>query len=837
MYYHLFLNKSFIEDIVSLYGYVIFTIIINFYNIKGRVLELYNLDIERGILSAILFDGKIYEDVAAILKPTDFYHPFHQEIFKAMEELYKKDYPIDEIFLKENLTKKNKFNEAEFLEILGTAPVEAVEAYARELKDLSLKRELIHLSNEIKKIVLEEDKKAIEEVEDIQGKLFSIATSNLAGDFKSSDLIVNATLEYIKLQASKQNKIVTGLDTGFVELNRMTSGFGEGDLIILAARPSMGKCLGKGTKVMMYDGSLKKVEDIKIGDLLMGDDSTPRKVLSVTRGREMMYWIRQNKGIDYRVNESHILSLKRSRNENNKQHGEVLNISVKDFLQKSEKFRNNFKGYKVGVEFEEKEISIEPYFLGIWLGDGRNDDVRIAVNDDEIVNYLKDYAKRLGHNLNIYEYKDKVKIYSITNNGKNSIQAELRKLNLLNNKHIPFNYLTNTEKIRLELLAGLIDSDGYYDKSNGGYEITIKEERLAKDIKYLCDTLGFRTSLKEKHVAYNDELRKYYRVRFFGNVDKIPVKVERKKAKEWTCIRDFQMTGITIEKDKVDDYYGFEIDGNRLFLLEDGTVTHNTALALNIALNVLKNDKGVAIFSLEMPAEQLMLRMLSAAGKLPLQDLRRGNLTDEEWSKLTAVIDEISEKPLFVDDEGNINIHTIRAKLRKLKMQNPDLSLVIIDYLQLINSDIKERHLAISEISRSLKLLARELQIPIVALSQLNRALESRPNKRPMLSDLRESGAIEQDADIIMFIYRDDVYKAMEAKQKQKEALEKGKAVEIDFKEKEVEEAEIIIGKQRNGPTGTIEMLFHKKYTLFTDKVSEVQEIQMNEAQIEIPNI
>ena len=320
-------------------------------------------------------------------------------------------------------------------------------------------------------------------------------------------------------------------------------------------------------------------------------------------------------------------------------------------------------------------------------------------------------------------------------------------------------------------------------------------------------------------------------------MDKIPVKIERKKARKYLSNRDFQMTGIKIEKDKIDDYYGFEIDGNRLFLLEDGTVTHNTAYALNLALNVIKQDKGVAIFSLEMPAEQLMLRMLSAAGKIPLQELRRGNLTDEQMSNLTAIADEIASKPLFIDDEGNINIHTIRAKLRKLKMQNPDLSLAIIDYLQLIASDQRERHLAIAEISRSLKLLARELQIPIIALSQLNRSLESRPNKRPMLSDLRESGAIEQDADVIMFIYRDDVYKAMEAKQKQKEALEKGKKEVVEFQEKEVEEAEIIIGKQRNGPTGTVEMLFHKKYTLFTDKVSDVIEVEPNEAQIEVPDI
>jgi len=465
-------------------------------------LNLFNIDIERGILSAILFDGKVYEDIAAILRANDFYLPFHQAVFETMEELYKKDLPIDEIFLRDELKKKKRFDEESFLEIIGTTPVERVEAYSKELKDLATKRELIHFSNEIKKIVLEEDKRAVEEVEDIQSKLFAIATSNLAGDFKNSLNVVKDTIKFIQLQAAKKNRIVTGLDTGFIELNRKTSGFGEGDLIIIAARPSMGK----------------------------------------------------------------------------------------------------------------------------------------------------------------------------------------------------------------------------------------------------------------------------------------------------------------------------------------------TAYALNLALNVIKQDKGVAIFSLEMPAEQLMLRMLSAAGKIPLQELRRGNLNDEQMGKLTAIADEISSKPLFIDDEGNINIHTIRAKLRKLKVQNPDLSLAIIDYLQLIASDQRERHLAIAEISRSLKLLARELQIPIIALSQLNRALESRPNKRPMLSDLRESGAIEQDADVIMFIYRDDVYKAMEAKQKQKEALEKGKKDFVEFQEKEVEDAEIIIGKQRNGPTGTVEMLFHKKYTLFTDKVSDVIEIEPTQTQMDMPD-
>jgi replicative DNA helicase len=198
-------------------------------------------------------------------------------------------------------------------------------------------------------------------------------------------------------------------------------------------------------------------------------------------------------------------------------------------------------------------------------------------------------------------------------------------------------------------------------------------------------------------------------------------------------------------------------------------------------------------------------------------------------------MDYYATRKLFIDDNSVQNIHSVRAKLRKLKSLHPELSLVIIDYLQLMVSDSRERHVAVAEISRGLKMLARELKIPIIALSQLNRGLESRPDKRPMMSDLRESGAIEQDADIIMFVYRDDVYKIREAKQAIKEAEKEGKKVDIQITEKEIEDAEIIIGKQRNGPTGVVHLQFNKKFTRFEDKVANVNEYVATPAVFEAP--
>jgi len=637
-------------------------------------------------------------------------------------------------------------------------------------------------------------------------------------------------MAYINEMRERGDNILVGVDTGFMELNKMTTGFGKGDLVIIAARPAMGKCLGLGTKVVMFDGTLKNVEDVKVGDQLMGDDSTPRNVLSLARGREKMYWVRQNKGIDYRVNESHILSLKRSRNEGKHKHGDMLNISVKDYNKKSNKFHTNYKGYKVAVEFKKQKLEIEPYFLGLWLGDGDSSTVNITTKDAEIINYLEEYAQRLDLQVTKQAPKDRCHRYGITSGQRGiskfddkSLQKRLRELDLIHNKHIPHSYIKNSEKNRLKLLAGLMDSDGYYDEKYNVFEIVQKNEKLAHQIKFLADSLGFRVSFKTKKarikkINYECDV---YRLRIVGDLDKIPTLIKRKQPRKLKAKRDVAHTGIKVEYDKVDDYYGFTIDGNHLFLLEDMTVTHNTSFILNTVNSLIMNGKGVAFFSLEMPAEQLMLRMLSIQTSIPLQKLRVGDLTDDQNISLDNAIAKMNDAKLFVDDQGSININQLRSKLRKLKNQHPDIEIAVIDYLQIMSGvGTQDRHLQVSEISRGLKMLARELNMPIVALSQLNRGLESRNDKRPMLSDIRESGSIEQDADIILFVYRDDVYLYKEEKEREKAAKAEGKEFVSEYIEKEEEDAEIIIGKQRNGPTGHVKLVFQKKLTRFVDAPS-----------------
>ena len=224
-----------------------------------------------------------------------------------------------------------------------------------------------------------------------------------------------------------------------------------------------------------------------------------------------------------------------------------------------------------------------------------------------------------------------------------------------------------------------------------------------------------------------------------------------------------------------------------------------TSLALNIAEHVgMEEGLPVAIFSMEMGAAQLTMRLLGSVGKLDQHKMRIGQLEDEDWPKLTNALGVLNEAPIFIDEGSALNSYEVCARARRLHRQQGKLGLIVIDYIQLMSSaneqSTENRATEVSEISRSLKALAKELNVPVVALSQLNRSVESRPDKRPMMSDLRESGAIEQDADVIMFIYRDEVYNP--------ETAEKGVA-------------EILLSKQRNGPTGTVKLTFLGQYTRF----------------------
>ena len=356
---------------------------------------------------------------------------------------------------------------------------------------------------------------------------------------------------------------------------------------LIMGPPGHGKCLAKNTPIIMGDGTTKMVQDIKPGEQIMGDDSTSRNILSVCSGKEMMYKIHQVYGDNYIVNKSHIISLKLSKSPRIKDRlsknsfqviwftkekinsktfsylskkdkdisyqkaikflktlppkGTIIDINILEYIKRPKSWKEAYKGFKVGINFAEKNVELDPYILGVWLGNGEQ---HPCSKSDIFV-------------------------------------SALRKYNLIKNKHIPYDYKINSESNRLSLLAGLIDSDGYlYDNS---YEIVQKDKKLSIDMLFLARSLGFIANMKEfqKSFEYNGEKRPdtYYQIVISGDIYKIPVLLSRKKASPRTRIKNQLMYRIKVEKLEVGDYYGFEIDGNHRFLLGDFTVTHNTEVA------------------------------------------------------------------------------------------------------------------------------------------------------------------------------------------------------------------------------------------------------------------
>lgn len=343
-----------------------------------------------------------------------------------------------------------------------------------------------------------------------------------------------------------------------------------------------GKCLGKDTPVMMYDGTVKMVQDVVPGDFLMGPDSKPRGVLTTCTGSEMLYRVTPVKGDPYVVNESHILSLKKTGTSG------VVNISVKDYLSKSNTFKHTHKGWRTGINFNKSKVNeyLPPYMLGVWLGDGSLRSASITTMDGEIVDYIREYTASTDQtiredNLNT----GKATTYHIKsgNRSTNSMRSALRYYNLLEKtKFIPHEYKCGDKTQRLELLAGILDTDGHYDGKI--YDIVLKQKQLADDLAFVARSLGLAAYVKEcqKTATNTGATGTYYRTCISGDFTIIPTKLKRNDFKPRQQKKSVLVTGIKVEPIGVGNYYGFEITGDRLFLLGDFTVTHNTVILSSI---------------------------------------------------------------------------------------------------------------------------------------------------------------------------------------------------------------------------------------------------------------
>lgn len=750
-------------------------------------------EIETIVLGSIIQDNRLYGELAEIISHEDFYDLNHYHIAKAAFTAIAEGQPFTDMELL-TLCRKEGISTDYFTELSNVirSGVEVINA-ACKVNELAILRHLIKLSHQINNQAFQHDTDPFQLIDyvvnDLTKRQIGAKAANIS---KLHDVAVETYMEIEKAVKSPDTK-PQGLPTLSSEINRLTGGWMLSEIGMIAARPGEGKCLGKGTKVLMYDGSLKKVEDIIVGDKLMGIDSTPRNVLSIARGIEQMYWIRQNKAMDYRVNESHILSLRRTKTEGNAKRGDIKNIALLDYLANEKATSNRYKGYKMGFELPEKPVKIDPYLLGLWLGDGSKAKAVIHNSKEVIRDYVTSIAGKNGYNVFIKKQKTTNDI-SIHN-----LMQDLKHYGLYKNKHIPDDYLMNSREVRMQLLAGLIDTDGY--KNNNGYIITQKIEMLAQQIKRLADGLGFRTSItkKTKTIKSLNFSGTYYDVGIYGHTADIPCKVDYKKAIEKNKHLDFITTGISVEKDIVDEYYGFEIDGDRLFMLEDGTVTHNTAFMIQSILTLIQADIPCGVISLEMNKKMLMNRIFSNLCQINGYHIRDKKLNDYQLNAMREKAMDLMNANVFISDDVYVDEKKIRPLIRSMVTKHK-VKAVFIDYFQLVEKQITANEVQANErFSRTLQKIAREFEIAIICLTQLSR----NGNQRPTLENLR-GGGLEQAPALVIGLH-DESY------QKEGEPMP-----EIDFTG--------IILKSRYGSTGDVRLHYNKMYQQITDTVQGYQQ-------------
>lgn len=416
------------------------------------------------------------------------------------------------------------------------------------------------------------------------GRIEDIHTEELAGKSVSFDAheITSKIIEF--------GKILTGLSLYKYQEEAVYAIIYSiitfsGDVKTMLFSRQSGKCFSPNTKIRMADMSVRKIKDVNVGDMVMGIGGTPRKVIEKHNGLSDMYEVRKRTsyGKSYKVNGEHELVFK-ERLKSGGYRNRVL--SVNDYLNEPKwKRKDAYVGYRSPVNFEHKEVLLDPYFLGIWLGDGRCDSQAICTPDTPVINYLKEYAGKLGYDVSIYSQGETevAHSYAITKKvGKqNVILNALRHYNLVDNKHIPLEYLYNDRDTRLELLAGLVDSDGHHSSDKGKervIEITFRNRKLARDVQYLAQSLGFRCSLNSKKATIKDidfECM-VYRLNLYGALWEIPSKVERKKVLEGELRENPLHYGFDVVPCGKGEFVGIQVDRDNLFLLDDFTVVHNS---------------------------------------------------------------------------------------------------------------------------------------------------------------------------------------------------------------------------------------------------------------------
>lgn len=870
---------------------------------------------EESVLGALLTDSDAFDRVADLVIATDFYVERHARIFAAISMLHSQARPADVITVTEALKQTGELQRVggtSYLVELAEKVVTAanVDHYARLVHDKSTLRRLIRASSEILSGAYESRGATRDFLDKAEQAIFELSSDNQRSALRRIDTLISSTVERIEMLFERKSD-VTGVATGYYDLDHKTAGLQPSDLIIVAGRPSMGKCLTADSEIVLTDGRVRTIEQIvqeRCGTVLTLNDrwklepAVPSNF--VDDGVKPVFEVTTRLGRRVRTTLSHpFLTI-----EGWKPIGEIR------------------PGDRVAVPRRLPVVGRESIgedrakILGYLLGDGsmRGSVARFTSTNPRLQSDFGDAVGRFG-GLSLAAQVG-VSPGSITNRCQDSTVPSARMFSqacaalalseaeLAPEGHAWLRPSEGNALVRWldelglrgvgardtfvpDVVFGLVPeeiacflnrlfaADGWASvPATGQPQIGFcsASERMARQVQHLLLRFGVVARLKTRQLRDQAGTRSAYQlditdrasiasfvdsIGMFGKEeaiarvrracasrrdkafrDTLPAGVWRlletaRAGQPWSDVgsrmgvqdssnlhagrgmsrrrlaafaealdnqglRDLAVSDVywdtvdSIEPMGMAQVYDLTVEGSHNFVANDVCV-HNTAFCLNIAEYAAGEcNVGVALFSMEMSSDQLVMRMLCSQAEIDNSRVRTGNLHDRDIKNIALTAGKLGGAPIYIDDSPGQTVLEIRAKARRLKHDhNANLGLIIIDYLQLMRGTGEDsREQEISAISRSLKGLAKELNVPIVALSQLNRQVELRADKRPGMADLRESGALEQDADVIVFLYRDEQYNA--------DTAEPGVA-------------EVIIAKQRNGPTGTVRLMFDKAFARF----------------------
>ncbi len=773
-------------------------------------------------------------DCVEVLRGVDFYRPAHESIYESIIDLYGRGEPADAVTVSDELTKRGEISRiggpAYLHTLIQSVPTAANAGfYAEIVRERAVLRRLVDAGTKIVQLGYSNDGEVDDIVNAAQAEVYAVAERRTAEDYVPLKDIIEGTVDEIE-SAGHRGEGMTGVPTGFYEFDELTQGLHGGQMIVIAARPAMGKALALDTPLPTPTG-WTTMGDISVGDHVIAADGTPTKVVAAT---EIMqghpcFVVTFDDGSTIIADEEHqwltdTRASRKSAQAASVGHRGVRNQrifpAVRTTKEIADTLRCNTGDKRLNhsvrntrpLDLPHTELPIGPYTLGAWLGDGASATARITTTDDEVLlriggeGYVTKQITDITYSVRLPEqyifhgvcvvcsrpFENKVRHVRTCSrscgarasavsdpvppsvcmdcgvqcagglrcmacrNGNGSLQAQLRTLGVLGNKHIPAQYLRASEAQRRALLAGLLDTDGTIT-ANGCVQFAVTHERLAKDFRELALSLGYRTGWWEKPVKGRSASSSTCFVITFSTDDTV-FGLTRKQIlhKERDCRSTPKRTQrfiTSVERVKSVPVRCIQVaNEEHLYLAGRSFIpTHNSTFALDWARSAaIKHNMTTVFFSLEMGRNEIAMRLLSAEATIGLQDLRKGTVKDEQWGKIATTMGRMNDAPLFIDDSPNMSLMEIRAKCRRLK-QRHDLKLVVLDYLQLMSSGkrVESRQQEVSEFSRALKLLAKELNVPVVALSQLNRGSEQRTDKRPMVSDLRESGCLTADTRVL----------------------------------------------------------------------------------------